>query len=125
MPPHGSAAPPRAASHVHDVGVIELPPLLGYVFVAVVYGFGGLMAALAAYLVVFLLARFLIFAHVLPQRKKRTGYWLWLNVFDNDKYDSRGRRVSGHAYASGSSGSSDSFSGGGGSSGGGGASGSW
>jgi uncharacterized protein len=119
------AAPLRSNSHVHDVGVINLPPVLGFVLAALVYGFGGLMAAFVAYLVVFLLARFMIFAHVLPQRKKRTGYWLWLNMFDDDKYDSRGRRVSGHAYASGPSGSSDSFSGGGGSSGGGGASGSW
>jgi uncharacterized protein len=116
---------PRSSSHVHDMGTIELGPIAGYAIVAVVYGFGGLMAALAAYLVVFLLVRFLIFAHVLPQRKNRRGFWLRLNVFDSDKYDSRGRRVSGHAYASGSSSSSDSFSGGGGSSGGGGASGSW
>jgi uncharacterized protein len=111
---------PRSESYV-----VTLPPVLGILFTVVVYAGGLLMAGLAAYIVIFGIIRSLIGFHLLPQRKKRTGSWVWLNVFDNDMYDRRGRRVSGGSYASGSSGSSSSFSGGGGSSGGGGASGSW
>jgi uncharacterized protein len=111
---------PRAEPHVTN-----LPPVLGILLMVVTYGGGLLMAGLAAYLVIFAIFRALIGLHLLPQRKKRTGAWLWLNVFDNDRYDSRGRRESGHSSSSGPSGSSSSFSGGGGSSGGGGASGSW
>jgi len=119
----------RAAAHraarSNQPTVIELPSVLGYAFMALVYGVALLMAALGAYIVISVVARLLIAIHLLPQRKTRTGFWLWLNVFDDNMYDRRGRRVSGGSYASSSSGSSGSFSGGGGSSGGGGASGSW
>jgi uncharacterized protein len=109
----------RAEPHV-----INLPPVLGVLLMIVTYGGGALMVALAAYIVIFGIARFLIAIHLLPQRRQRTGAWRWLNVLDNDRYDSRGGRVSASS-ASGSSGASSSFSGGGGSSGGGCASGSW
>jgi uncharacterized protein len=115
------AAAPRALPSDNRT-VTNLPPVLGILLLVVTYGGGALLAALAAYIVIFGIVRFLIAIHLLPQRKKRAGFWLWLNVFDNDMYDRRGRRAS---YASGSSDSSSSFSGGGGSSGGGGASGSW
>ena len=113
-----AVAPTRPNSSVH---VVELPPALGWVFLVLIYGIGGLMAALAVFAIGFgivnAVVSLLVAIHVLPDRKHRRGGWKWVSAVES---------VGGSGSSgSRSSGSSDSFSGGGGSSGGGGASGSW
>jgi uncharacterized protein len=116
---------PQTSSHVHDLGTIDLPPVLGYLLLTVFLGVAALMIFFVCFLAVFLIVRFLLWIHVLPSKKERHGGWQWLAFFDDGTTGGRGPHSSGSSGYSGSSGSSDSFSGGGGDSGGGGASGSW
>ncbi|HEY2135714.1 MAG TPA: TPM domain-containing protein [Xanthobacteraceae bacterium] len=121
-------APPAASgSQVHDRGTVELSPVVGFLVLGLFGLVAAFMAFVAGFAVMALIVHFLVFIHVLPQKKDRHGFWLWVNYFDYAA--SGGRRQYGSSgWSSGSSGSSsssDSFSGGGGSSGGGGASGSW
>ncbi|MGE3147843.1 MAG: YgcG family protein [Pseudorhodoplanes sp.] len=108
-----------------SLGDALLSVLAGAAIFLAAAGTFGLFPFVLAFIVLTILVQIGTALGLVPEPRKRTGFWKVLNVFTPSRGGSSGSSSGGWSSSSGSSSSSSSSSSGGGSSGGGGASGSW